>query len=61
METGVSCGNVTLSSYAAQQVVAADNGFAVDGIQPTASVEIYFPDFRAPGPPLPLNSAVGFD
>jgi len=43
----------------AQHRHAADNGFAVDGIQPTACMEIYFPGFRAPDPPLPLMPNVG--
>jgi len=48
-----------LGQRAAQQRHAADNGCAVDGIQPTARVEICFLGFRAPDPPLPLMPNVG--
>jgi len=44
---------------AAQHRHAADNGCAVDGIQPTASEQVCFPSFRAPDPPLPLMPNVG--
>jgi len=51
-------GNKSLP-MAAQHRHTADNGCAVDGIQPTACMEIYFPGFRAPDPPLPLMPNVG--
>ena len=60
METkGLLFGSIHENHYRAQHRHAADNGFAVDGIQPTARLEIHFLGFRAPDPPLPLMPTVG--